>query len=102
MSNEIHLLTRKYPKEELNILTSQMKRAADSICLNIAEGSTGNSNKEFGRFLGIANRSALEVVACLYISRKRKYIKEEVFNAYYNKLTVIIKMIQALRKAFFK
>lgn len=99
MSNEIHLLTRKYPKEELFMLTSQIKRAADSVCLNIAEGSTGNSNKEFARFLGIANRSAIEVVACLYISQKRNYISDEIFTCFHDNLTVIVKMIQALRKS---
>ena len=32
----IHQLTRIFPKEELYILTSQIKRAADSVALNIA------------------------------------------------------------------
>jgi len=32
----VHELTRTFPKEELYILTSQIKRAADSIALNIA------------------------------------------------------------------
>ncbi|MEO1653478.1 MAG: four helix bundle protein, partial [Bacteroidota bacterium] len=59
---EIHQLTRSFPKEELYILTSQIKRAADSIALNIAEGSTGQSNAEFARSLGIAVRSTIEVV----------------------------------------
>ena len=54
LSYDIHELTRSFPKEELFILTSQIKRAADSISLNIAEGSTGQSNAEFNKFLGYA------------------------------------------------
>ena len=49
-SGQIHELTRAFPKEELFILNAQIKRAADSISLNIAEGSTGQSNPEFKRF----------------------------------------------------
>ncbi len=60
LSGEIHELTLSFPKEELYVLTSQIKRATDSIALNIAEGSTGQSNKEFNRFLGIALRSGIE------------------------------------------
>ena len=41
LSNAVHELTRSFPKEELFILTSQIKRAADSVSLNIAECSTG-------------------------------------------------------------
>lgn len=80
MTIEIHLLTREFPKDERFIISSQIKRAADSICLNIAEGSTGQSNKEFARFLTIANRSALKVVACLFICKKRNYITQEIFS----------------------
>jgi len=45
-------VSKTFPKEEIYILTSQIKRAADSVSLNIAEGSTGQSNAEFKRFLG--------------------------------------------------
>jgi four helix bundle protein len=57
LSDTIHQLAKTFPKDELFILSSQIKRAADSVSLNIAEGSTGQSNVEFARFLGIALRS---------------------------------------------
>lgn len=61
----INHLADQFPKKEMFNLSSQIRRAADSIGLNIAEGSTGQSNAEQKRFLIFANRSALEVVACL-------------------------------------
>lgn len=91
LSSEIHELTKTFPKEEIYILTSQIKRATDSISLNIAEGSTRQSNKEFKRFLGIALRSGIEVVSCLHLAKGRKLIDQREFDKHYNSLTEIIK-----------
>ncbi|MDB5014359.1 MAG: four helix bundle protein [Daejeonella sp.] len=63
LSDNIDKLTKQFPKDEIFILTSQIKRAADSVSLNIAEGSTGQSNPEFRKFLGYALRSNIEVVS---------------------------------------
>ena len=95
----VHQVTLGFPKEELFVLSSQIKRAADSIALNIAEGSTGQSNPEFNKFLGYAVRSAIEVVSCLHIGRKRNIIKDDDFHSLYTESTIIIKMIQALRNS---
>ena len=70
LSYDVLELTRSFPKDELFILTAQIKRAADSVSLNIAEGSTGQSNAEFNKFLGYALRSNIEVVGCLYLGQK--------------------------------
>ena len=86
LSYDIHELTRSFPREEIFILTSQIKRAADSVALNIAEGSTGQSNPEQRKFLGYAQRSAIEVVSCLYIAKKRNLIPEKQFNFHYKTL----------------
>ena len=98
LSMKVHELTQKFPKEELYILTSQIKRAADSVSLNIAEGSTGQTDAEFNKFLGYALRSAIEVVACLHIGLKRNLISQVDFDNLYNFAAEIIKMTQALRK----
>ena len=99
LSSEIHKLTLTFPKEELYILTSQIKRAADSISLNIAEGSTGQSDAEFSKFLGYSLRSAIEVISCLYIGKKRDLIDNDTFAKFYNETENLVIMIQALRKS---
>jgi len=98
VADHVHLLTKSFPKDEIFILTSQIKRAADSISLNIAEGSTGQTNPEFNRFLGISLRSAIEVVGCLHLAKRRKYINEQQFRKLYEEIEALIVSIQSLRK----
>ncbi len=88
----------KFPKEELYVLSSQIKRAADSVALNIAEGSTGQTNAEFRRFLSIALRSNIEVVGCIFIAQKRNIIVSNDFNKIYLLCEEILLMINALKK----
>ncbi|MBI3319012.1 MAG: four helix bundle protein [Candidatus Omnitrophica bacterium] len=99
LSTHVHDATRTFPKEELYVLTSQIKRAADSIALNIAEGSTGQTNAEFKQFLGYAIRSAVEVVTCLYLGKRRRLIKETQFQELYAETESLVRMLQALRKS---
>jgi len=79
------------------VLTSQIKRAADSVVLNIAEGSTGQTNAVFINFLNYSLRSAIEVVSCLFIAKNRLYITDENFRKLYNDYEALSKMITALR-----
>ena len=99
LSEKVHELCKTFPGDELYILTSQIKRAADSVSLNIAEGSTGQSNDEFKRFLGYSIRSGIEVVGCLYLAKRRNYISKESFQEFYDFLDSLIKKIQALRNS---
>ena len=96
LAGEISEMVKSFPKEELFILTSQIKRASDSVVLNIAEGSTLQSKTEFRRFLIIGNRSALEVISCFYLAKQRKLISIEEFHIKYDKYEKLIAMIQAL------
>jgi four helix bundle protein len=99
LSGQIYELTEKFPKKEMFALTSQMQRASDSISLNIAEGSTGQTNPEFKRFLGFAIRSAIEVVSCFHLAKRRHLITDHEFDHFYNYLTELVKSIQALRNS---
>ena len=55
-------------------MKAQILRAATSISLNVAEGSTSQTDAEQCRFLGIAIRSAIETIACLRLIERRKHV----------------------------
>jgi len=97
LSADVSKMAESFPNNEKCVLVPQIRRAADSVALNIAEGSTGQFNKEFSRFLGIALRSAIEVVSYLHIGRKREVVSESEFQIFYGRIEELIKMIQALR-----
>jgi len=84
LGEEINLLSKKFPKDEVFNLTSQIRRATDSIALNISEGAIGQTNSEFKRFMGYAIRSLAEVVTCLYKAKNREYISKEEFEYLYS------------------
>ncbi len=70
----IYNLTRKFPKEEMFVLTQQLRRAAISIPSNIAEGAGRNSNAQFKNFLQISIGSCFEVETQFnYFKRIRIY-----------------------------
>jgi four helix bundle protein len=88
----------KFPKEEIYNLTSQIRRAVDSIALNISEGSIGQSTPEFKKFTGFAIRSLAEVVTCLHKAYIRKYITDQEFNAHYDYAYNLMNMMTAFKK----
>jgi four helix bundle protein len=69
----VYHLTTTLPKSENLNLRSQLERASTSIVLNIAEGSTGQTDAEQARFLGLSLRSLMECVACLDVVERRRY-----------------------------
>ena len=96
----IYALAEKLPKSEEYNLKSQVIRAATSISLNIAEGSTGQTNAEQARFLGMAIRSLVETVACQQIIHRRGYLQEEaLLNKAYEDSQTLARKLQAFRKS---
>ncbi|MDO5665344.1 MAG: four helix bundle protein [Bacteroidia bacterium] len=87
-----------FPKEEMFNLTSQIRRAVDSIALNISEGSIGQSNPELSKFIGYSIRSLAETVTCLHKAKRRNYITEEQFEANYDEAFNLMDMMVAFRK----
>lgn len=75
--DQVYELIQSMPENEKYNFNSQLIRAATSITLNVAEGSTGQSDKEQVRFLSMAIRSYIETVACLDIIERRGYITDK-------------------------
>ncbi len=75
--DQVYKLTKQLPADERFNLSSQLIRAATSIALNVAEGSSGQTDKEQARFLGLAIRSNIETVACLDLIERRAYIPSQ-------------------------
>ncbi len=99
LSVYINQLAMAFPSLELYRLANRIRKAADAVVLKIAEGCTGPSNPEFGKFLGYSLRSAIEVVSCLFIARRKEYIDEDIFTKHYHDYEVLCKMISKLRNS---
>lgn len=72
----VYKTTESWPKEERFGLTSQARRAAVSVPINIAEGAARYSNKEFAYFLSNAQGSASEVETELLIAHRLGYLSQ--------------------------
>ena len=97
-AEEINKMTSSFPEKENFNLSSQTRRAADSIALNISEGSIGQSNPEQRKFIGYAIRSLAEVITCLFKAQRRNYITEIKFKELYNEAYHLMNMMSAFRK----
>ena len=97
-SYKIYRLTENWPKTETFGLTSQLRRAAVSISLNIAEGSS-RSRKDFSHFLTISGGSCYECIPLLAIATKLKYLTNEDYKTCYTEVEALAKMINGLRNS---
>ncbi len=99
LGEKIYILSKKFPKDEVYNLTSQIRRAVDSIALNISEGSIGQTDLEFKRFINIAIRSLAEVVTCLHKACRRDYITTDEFNEHYDYAFNLMNIIIAFKNS---
>ncbi|MFA6132141.1 MAG: four helix bundle protein [Patescibacteria group bacterium] len=75
----IYTATFFFPKEEQYNVTSQLRRAALSVVLNIVEGHSRGTKQDFKRFLVIARASLTETIFLISFSYRQKYIDEDKF-----------------------
>ena len=95
---EVYKLTSTFPIKETYGLTSQLRRAAISIAMNIAEGSGSGFDTEFNRFLNISLRSSYEVMCGLEVTRRLEYCTVGEINSLLMKCDELSAMIVGLKK----
>ncbi len=75
----VYRITADFPKEETFGLISQMRRAATSIGMNLAEGSMRLNSREYRQYVGIARGSAGEVCYQLLLAKDLGYLPSDVY-----------------------
>lgn len=95
---EIYNVTKKFPKEEIYGLTSQMRRATVSIPTNIAGGSRRFSQKDFRNFLRISFASGAELETLMEIALDQNYIDDKTYKKLDNQIGEVQKMINSFIK----
>ncbi len=94
----VQTVTRTFPRDELFGLISQLRRACYSIALNIAEGSSRRTGKDFARYIGQAIGSGYECLACLDIAIANEFIDSATYERLNAQIDEIIAMLVGLQK----
>ena len=96
----VYAASRRFPKEELFGLTSQIRRAAVSIPSNIVEGCARNTEKDYLHFLDVAYGSLKELTYQISLAKRLDYLEnaDELENKAEETAKVLSGLINALRK----
>ncbi len=97
LSLDVYRLTRGFPRDELYGLTSQLRRASTSVPINIAEGSKRTGNRDYARFLNIAESSLAETEYELMLARDLGYAKQEDVEPLLLSVSILARKLHALR-----
>jgi four helix bundle protein len=97
---EVYQVTRRFPKEEVYGLTSQIRRCTISIPSNIAEGYGRQYKKETIHFLYVARGSMYELETQLYVSFDLAFVSEQKLNELIGLIEECRKLLSGLIKYF--
>ena len=95
----IYERTRRFPKEEMYGVTSQIRRSSFSVPANIAEGSSRNSQRDYLHFLYIARGSLSETQYFLHLSERLGYLPAAEAQALQSQTTAAFRCLHGLISA---
>ena len=98
----IYEITNKFPKEEKYGLTDDIRRAANSVCHNLAEVYGRFENKDKSRFYKISRGSAYEIISQSLAGHALSFIttheKTELINGYKQVINELDCLTMAIEK----
>jgi four helix bundle protein len=92
----VYRATKSFPKEEQFGLTAQVRRSAESVAANIAEGCGRNGDPEFARFLQIAMGSASETEYHLLLAKDLGLLSASEYDPMAGSVEEVKRMLTAL------
>ena len=93
---EVYTITQTFPPEERFLIVNQVRRAAISVCSNLAEGSARKSKQEKIRFFEISRSSAVEIDTQFEIVLILQYVKNDQITQLEQYLESVFRMISKL------
>ena len=95
---KVYELSKRFPKEEMYGITSQVRRSCASIPTNIAEGCGRNGDAELSRYFSIASGSASELEYLFQLIFDLKFIEKPEYDGLVNDVTEIKQMLTSFVK----
>lgn len=96
----IYLLTRSFPKQEMYGLTTQMRWAASSLLVNIAEDNgRKRSRKDYQRFLSEANGSIMDLKTHILVAGLLNFLTKEKMEQLLTQLQSVGKLLSDMKNS---
>jgi four helix bundle protein len=94
----IYDVTRRFPREEVYGLTSQIRRCSASVAANIAEGCGKRGNAEFQRFLNISAGSASELEYHFLLAHDLGFLEDNIYEILNRAVVEVKRMLASLAR----
>lgn len=101
-AGRVYEVTREIPDDERFGLISRMRGASVSVSSNLAEGSGRNSDRDFARFVKIADGSLMETISQAQITKIQNFIRDGNFDELYQRADQLARMPSGLRSILLK
>ena len=102
LTNELYVITSKFPPEEKFSLANQIRRSSVSVLANLAEGNSRITKKDQAHFSSISYSSLMELLSLIMVSFDQQFIDNSEYEVIRNKINHISNQLIALRNAQLK